>query len=79
MNFRLATLCRPAIHFIPAPPPKKDELAKSLGMAKLKVRYTRSSGVAKAEAYMWYAEHFATRYDAVDRTFCDAIKKEGDR
>jgi hypothetical protein len=23
---------------------------------------------------MWYAEHFATRYDAVDRTFCDAIK-----
>jgi hypothetical protein len=51
-----------------------DKLAKSLGMAKLKVRYTRSSGVAKAEAYMWYAEHFATRYDAVDRTFCDAIK-----
>jgi hypothetical protein len=51
-----------------------DKLAKSLGMAKLKVRYTRSSGVAKAEAYMWYAEHFATRYDAVDRTFWDAIK-----
>jgi hypothetical protein len=50
-----------------------DELVKSQGMAKLKVRYTRSSGVAKAEAYMWYAEHFATRYDAVDRTFCDAI------
>jgi hypothetical protein len=50
------------------------EYAKSLGMAKLKVRYTRSSGVAKAEAYMWYAEHFATRYDALDRTFCDAIK-----
>jgi hypothetical protein len=50
-----------------------DKLAKSLGMAKLKVRYTRNSGVAKAEAHMWYAEHFATRYDAVDRTFCDAI------
>jgi hypothetical protein len=23
---------------------------------------------------MWYAEHFATRYDALDRAFCDAIK-----
>jgi hypothetical protein len=29
---------------------------------------------AKAEAYIWYVEHFATRYDAGDRTFYDAIK-----
>jgi hypothetical protein len=43
-------------------------------MAKQKVRYTRRGGVAKAEAYIWYVEHFATRRNAVDRTFCDAIK-----
>jgi hypothetical protein len=29
--------------------------------------------VAKAEAYIWYVEHFATHHNAVDRTFCDAI------
>ncbi len=53
---------------------KVDALVKSIGMAKQKFRYTRSSGVEGAEAYIWYVEHLRTRYDAVDRTFCDAIK-----
>jgi protease I len=43
-------------------------------MVKQKVRYTRRGGVEKAEAYIWYVEHFATRRNVVDRTFCDAIK-----
>jgi len=40
----------------------------------IKVRQTRNSGVAKAEAYIGYVEHFATRYDTEDRTFATPSK-----
>jgi hypothetical protein len=46
----LCALCGESVVF--ASPSKNDKFAKSLVMAKLKVRYPRSSGVAKAEAYM---------------------------
>lgn len=42
-------------------------------MAKLKVRYTKSSGEAKTESYLQYVEHLANRYDTVDRSFYNAI------
>jgi hypothetical protein len=33
-------------------------------------------GVAKAKAYKWRIEHFATRRNAADRTFCNVINKK---
>ena len=42
-------------------------------MAKQKVRYTRRSNFSGARPYIWYAECLKNYYNAVDRTFCDAI------
>ena len=50
-----------------------DMFVKSSGMAKYKFRYTRSNGFSGAKAYMWYVECLKNGYDAVDRTFYDAV------
>jgi hypothetical protein len=42
-------------------------------MAKLKLRYSRSSGLGEGKAYIWYVEHPQERSDAGDRFFYDAI------
>jgi hypothetical protein len=46
-----------------------DVLAKSLGMAKQKFRYTRRSDFLGARLYIWYAEYLKNCYNAVDRNF----------
>jgi len=65
-----------------------DALAKSIGWlstGKHRLRMfdiqlsersetSRSSAFLRARPYMWYVERTKKCYDAVDRTFCDAIK-----
>ena len=53
---------------------KLDTLVKSQPMAKEKVRYIRRSDFLGARPYIWYAEYLKNCYNAVDRTFYDAIK-----
>jgi hypothetical protein len=36
-------------------------------------------GVAKAKAYKWRIEHFATRRNAANRTFCNSSTRSGKR
>ena len=40
---------------------------------KVKNRYTRRGGVAKAEAYIWYVEHFVIPQQRSRATFYEAI------
>jgi hypothetical protein len=54
-----------------------DELTKSQGMAKQKFRYTRRSDLSGTRPYKWYAECLKNCFNAVDRTFCNAIKLAG--
>jgi cell filamentation protein, protein adenylyltransferase len=53
---------------------KDDALAKAFEMAKQKIRPTRLSGFLGVKAYRLYVEVLKNDYNAVGRTFCDAIK-----
>jgi hypothetical protein len=50
-----------------------DALAKTLEMAKQKFRSTRLSGFSGVKAYRLYVEVLKNHYNAVGRTFCNAI------
>jgi hypothetical protein len=52
------------------------EVINLFQMAKQKFRYTRRSDFSGARLYIWYVEYLKNCYNAVDRTFYDAIRIE---